>query len=406
MTEFVLVGGKTDPPILERFLARVRAVSPAAWRQIDVMMAVAVFVGFTIPAALGYPSHAGSATAVLFFGACASLPLAVRRRWPLPVFTVVVAASFVATLAGVRFTPFASNAGPAVALAMYTVAVGSDRRWSLAGLGLTSVASLIVAAVAIELHPEQDQNAVLAIIALAGWYAGDMVRWQRRYRDQLAARRSDEADERARRGIAEERLRISREVHDVVSHNLSVIAVQSGVGRMLFDDQPEQARAALAQVESLSRGALDELRRLLDSSLRPAPGVDDITELVERMTAGGLDVTLEVEGEPIDVPPLLGLSAYRIVQEALTNVVKHTGGAPTLVTLQYRPDALVVEVEDEGWVPMERLLASRSMTDSGSGMGIQGMRERAALFGGEVTIEKVRPAGFRVVARLPVGAAR
>ena len=143
MTEIVLVGGKADPPLLERLVARVRAISPAAWRRIDAVLAVAVFVGFTTPAVLGYPSHAGSAVAVLFYGACGSLPLAVRRRWPLPALAVIVAATLVATLAGVRFTPLASSAGPAVVLAMYTVAVLSNRRSSLVALGLTGVGSWI-----------------------------------------------------------------------------------------------------------------------------------------------------------------------------------------------------------------------------------------------------------------------
>ena len=388
------------PPLPERLLLRLGAVTPTGWQVVDVVVAGVAFVGLTLPALLGYPSSDGAPAAVVLFGAATTLPIAVRRRWPLGVLVVVTAAAAIGTIAGVRFTPFASNAGPAVGLAMYVVAERLPRRTSLTALAATFLVSWISPAVAMAAHPQQDHNAVHAIAALVGWFAGDAVRSRRTYRAELAAHRRDEADARAQQGIAEERLRISREVHDVVSHNLSVIAVQSGMGRLVFDTQPEEARAALQQVERLSRGALDELRRILDTTVRrtdsplaPAPGLGDLPELVEHLTAGGVPVTLEIEGPRAKLPPMLELSAYRIVQEALTNVLKHAPGASARVKVRYGSGDLVVEVIDDG-VPDAPIAA-------GAGWGIAGMSERAALFGGSVVAGPVATGGFHVAARLP-----
>lgn len=371
------------------------SLSPAAWRRIDGVVAVALLVGLTSPALL---THDDPPLAVLALGAGATLPIAVRRRWPVAVLVVVVACTVAADLLGIRFSPFGSNAGPSVGLAIYTVAERLDRRFSVAALAGVVTATFASTWIATYTYTE-DQNAVHVVAAVVGWLVGDAVRARRTYRADLAARQRLSADERTHRAIAEERLRISREVHDVISHNLSVIAVRSGIGRMLFETQPEEARAALAEVETVSRNALTELRRLLgavrDQDPRsPAPCLDDLPRLVEQLTA---DVTLEQRGLPTALPRTLELSAYRIVQEALTNVVKHAGGAGAQVVVEYGDEELIIEVTDEGHNPEPA---------ASGGWGIVGMRERAAIFGGTVEAGPRPEGGFRVYARFPIGADR
>jgi len=356
------------------------------WQRVDVAVAVVAFVLLTVPAL-----HHGPVGA-LAFGAATTLPIAVRRRWPLPVLAVIVATTAIGTAAGVEFTPFVSNTGVGVGLAMYTVAERLGRRTSLAALAVTIPVVWAATGIAYA-TTDRDQDGVHVIAALAGWVAGDLVRAQRRHRDDLAARRR-----------AEERLRLSREVHDVVSHSLAVIAVQAGVGRMVFDTQPDQARTALAEIEQLSRTALDELRRILSSarddepSRTTLPSIDDLPALVDALRGNGVAVTLTVEGEPADLPAGLGRSAYRIVQEALTNAVKHAPGAAVDVTVRYEPGEVRLSVLDDG-------ARSTPSLPPGGGWGIPGMQERAALFGGTVEAGPREDRGFAVEARLPVGQA-
>ena len=249
-------------PLSRRIMSLLAGLSPAAWRRIDSLVAVGLFLGLTTPVVLGHPAHNDPRAAIVLFGAGAALPLAVRRRRPVAVLVVIVTCTAVAVVLGVPFTPFGSSASPSVGLAMYTVAERYGRRFSLKALA--GVTPVLFGAVWIATYAyPADVNAVHVVAALAGWSVGDAVRVRRTYRAELAAHRRREADERTRRALAEERLQISRDVHDVISHNLSVIAVRSGIGRMLFDEQPEAARAALLEVETVSRGALTELRRLL-----------------------------------------------------------------------------------------------------------------------------------------------
>lgn len=384
-----------------RVMSLVSGLSPAVWHRLDALVAVGLFLGLTMPVVLGHPAHDDPRVAVALFGAGAALPLAVRRRRPVAVLLVIVACAAVAAMLGVQFTLFGSSASPSVGLAMYTVAERHDRRFSLKTLA--GVALVLFGAVWIATYARPaDVNAVHVVAALAGWFVGDAVRIRRTYRAELAAHRRREADERTRRALAEERLQISRDVHDVISHNLSVIAVRSGIGRMLFAEQPEEARAALLEVETISRSALTELRRLLGAvrerrTQAPAPRLDDLSHLVEQMRTSGVDVTLVRRGTVVALSPTLELSAYRIVQEALTNVVKHAGPTRAWVTVEYGDEALLIEVTDAG--NTNRLL--RPAAD-GQGWGMAGMRERAALFGGTVVAEPRDDGGFRVSARLPV----
>jgi signal transduction histidine kinase len=200
-----------------------------------------------------------------------------------------------------------------------------------------------------------------------------------------------------------ERLRLSREVHDVISHNLSMIAVRSGVARMLLDEQPEEARAALAAIETTSRSALNEIRNLLRRVRDPAvadetatPTLAELPALVGRLRDSGLQVSYRCTGEPADYGAAVELSAYRIAQEALTNVAKHAPGARARLEVAHGPDALSITVTDDGPGAPQPAVPNRA-----GGLGITGMRERAAMLGGQLTAGTRPEGGFTVFARLP-----
>jgi signal transduction histidine kinase len=240
----------------------------------------------------------------------------------------------------------------------------------------------------------------------AAWWLGDGAR---RRQEAIVAARERAAvleaarEELARRAVTEERLRIARELHDVVAHSMSIIAVQSGVGAHVLDSQPEEARKALAAVEATSRQALIEMRRLLGvlraeaeprGSLAPAPGLADVEALAAEVARAGVRVEVRIEGAPAELPAGLDLSAYRIVQEALTNVVRHAGPATARVAVGYAADRVTVEVVDDG-------RGGDPGRDHG-GHGIAGMRERAELYGGTLEAGPGPGGGFRVAASLPL----
>ncbi|MBO0788722.1 MAG: histidine kinase dimerization/phosphoacceptor domain-containing protein, partial [Actinobacteria bacterium] len=252
------------PPLLARLWPRVadRLASRAAPDLIDWAIAAGCFAAFTVPVLLGAgPARPPGAGAV--FGALAAGPLVARRRWPVPVVLVVAAVYVAATLADVAFTPFISNAGPNLAIAVFTAADRSRRLWSLTAAAVAAAVTWASLPVAIQLHPHHDQDAVQLFAVIAAWLAGDMVRALRGYRQQLQLIQRRRAVEELQLARAEERLRLSREVHDVVSHSLSTIAVQAGVARLVLAEQPGQAGTALSAIETASRSALDELRNLL-----------------------------------------------------------------------------------------------------------------------------------------------
>jgi signal transduction histidine kinase len=237
-----------------------------------------------------------------------------------------------------------------------------------------------------------------------------------------AERLEREREAEARRAVTEERLRIARELHDVVAHSMSVIAVQSAVGGHVMDTQPEEARHALAAIEATSRSALTEMRRLLGvlrqdgepaGSLVPSPGLADLAPLVAQVGEAGLKVWVQVDGERGPVPPGVDLSAYRIIQEALTNVIKHAGPATACVRVSYEKGAVALEITDDGPGRNDGRRGAAPGRPDGSradavtspfstGHGIIGMRERVAVFGGEFAAGPRDSGGFRVFARLPI----
>jgi signal transduction histidine kinase len=335
--------------------------------------------------------------------------IVIRRRAPMAALVAMTVSLTITTGLGDSWP-----ADPLIAIPMYQVASVYERRRSFPAL-IMAAAILLVGSAASELaHNRGGATAFGVVVIVAAWFVGDSVRVRRTYVAGLAeqaAQRQREVVERAQRSVAEERLQIARELHDVVAHSLSVIAVQSGVGRHVIDDQPAEAKKALAAVEATSRSALDELRRMLGvlrrddrqpASLAPAPGVSALEPLAEQVRAAGFVIDLDVRSDAVrTVSPTVELCLYRIVQEALTNVVKHAGPAAVRVEIRDEPDALVLEVSDDGR-GMTRSSTDRLDRDGAeSHHGIIGMRERVALFNGMLSAGPRPQGGFRVLARLP-----
>jgi signal transduction histidine kinase len=300
--------------------------------------------------------------------------------------------------------------GIAILVAVYSVAAYGSRWVPLAGL-----AGVEVALVAVQRTPGRTGAVTLVInmgVVAAAWLLGHFAHNYRAYAGRLEERTAElerAREELARRAVTEERLRLARELHDVVAHAMSVIAVQSGVGAHIADTQPKEAAKALVAIEATSRAALEELRRLLgvlrqadepQGELAPVPGLGDLDGLLAEVAKAGLAVRLRVEGRPAPLPAGVDLSAYRIVQEALTNVVKHAGPATAQVVVGYRDQEIRVEVTDDGRGAVTSVGDGRV----GSGHGLIGMRERVAAFGGDLEVGPRPGGGFRVAARLPFAA--
>ena len=249
------------------------------------------------------------------------------------------------------------------------------------------------------------------LAAGAIWFVADSVRERRRYLAGLAeqaAQRQEAAAEANRQAVRAERVRIARELHDVVAHSLGVVTVQAGVGRRIGAAAPAEALRALRAVEVTGRSALEELRRILgllrddegpQPSLAPAPGIADLGELAQVVRAAGTPVSLAVTGDVAGLPPAAALTVYRIIQEALTNVVKHAGGAAAAVRVAAGPDGVRIAVTNDGQATGPGSAAGRAAAGR---HGIVGMRERAAVFGGTLDAAPLAGGGFRVTAFLPV----
>jgi signal transduction histidine kinase len=323
----------------------------------------------------------------LGFATLASLPLLARRWRPVLILGVVMAA----TLAEESMLHRTMHL-PAT-LAVYTVAAHCPRSVSIRYGGLAILLLFIPLPGFLDWGPP--------IPAIAAWLLGDNLRTRRAYLRELEARAERlerEQEESARRAAAEEQARIARELHDVLAHNVSVMVVQAAAADDVFDQQPERAREALRAIERTGRSALTELRRLLGSvrqtgtEFAPQPGLAGLDVLVEGVRAAGLPVELEVEGKLDDLPAGLDLSAYRIVQEALTNAIKHADASLARVRVCRTADGVQLEVVDDGAGP----------SGNGRGQGLIGMRERASLLGGEVEAGPQPGGGFRVKATLPL----
>jgi len=341
----------------------------------------------------------------------ASAPIVAMRRWPLPGLVVSAAAStlFVAG-SGNESLPL----GLVTALAMYFAAsrLPRDRSVRVAVAAGAALATGMAYAVFSGRAPVVVGGAAIGLVPLAGaWFAGDSVAARRRYlaglAEQEARERAAEA-ERARQDVLEERVRIARELHDVVAHTLAVITVQAGVGRRLMDRRPEEAATALESIETIGRTAQDELRVVLGllrdeepaaAALAPVPRLTDLKELADTVRASGIPVQLRMSGADRQLSPALELSIYRVVQEALTNVVKHAPLARATVDISVSDNDVRLEIADDGGRPD----AQPQPASPAAGHGIVGMRERIAAFGGWLTAEPLAGRGFRVTAEIPAG---
>ncbi|MGW5004621.1 sensor histidine kinase [Streptomyces sp. BPPL-273] len=325
-----------------------------------------------------------------------------RRRHPVAVVFCTAATTLVYLGAGYPYGPVFL----AVAVACFSALVAGHRRAAWAAMATLWAGHVLVAHWLFRWLPPSGDDAapwgqeiviatwVVAIVALS-----ELVRTRR---EQWARDRAERA-EAAKRRADEERLRIARELHDVLAHSISVINVQAGVGLALLDSDPEQARAALTTIKDQSKEALGEVRQVLDT-LRtpgdaprtPAPGLDRLPELVEQAASAGL--TVEVEGKPPRLSPGTDLAAFRIVQEALTNVVRHSGSRHARVLLARDGRTLRLRVDDDG--------PATGADAGGGGNGLAGMRERAAALGGTIEAGPRADGGFRVLAALPIDVAR
>jgi signal transduction histidine kinase len=335
-------------------------------------------------------------------GLVLALSLAWRRRAPLIVLAVAIAASVAANFAVV----LDAATTPAVALVVAVYSVGAHTERVREWIGLAGVAALIGANAAEQLS---FGDLLLITMILGGaWLAGRAMRhWRERERtlERLTVDLEREREEKARAAVAEERVRIARELHDVVAHAISVIVLQARGGRRSLATDPAEARVALNTIEATGSEALAEMRRLLgmlrrddeEITLAPQPSLGYLDTLAAQTREAGLPVDLSVEGEPIELPPGVDLSAYRIVQEALTNALKHAGPATARVVVRYGKDDLELEIADTG---------PGAAASDGEGHGLVGMRERVSLYGGRLEAGPRDGGGFAVRARLPLDSSR
>jgi signal transduction histidine kinase len=333
-----------------------------------------------------------------------TLPLALRRRWPLPVLVLTLFWATVTSAAWNLFDDAAVGMG-VLLVAAYTVAAYLELRE--AAIGGAILLAWGAAAMVWDDVPFGDYLFV-AIILGGVWAAGRTVRSRRQLAVALADKNvllEHEQEARAKQAVAEERTRIARELHDVVAHNVSVMVVQAGAERRSLGHDRPATREALEAIEQTGRQALTEMRRLLgmlrkdddELALAPQPSMEHLEVLVSQVREAGMPVELEVEGEPEPLPAGVDLSAYRIVQEALTNALKHAGPARALVRVRYRRDELELEILDDGPGP------AAPATNGAGGHGLIGMRERVSLFGGDLAAGERSGGGYSVHARLPLG---
>ncbi|MCS7484610.1 sensor histidine kinase [Umezawaea endophytica] len=323
--------------------------------------------------------------------AALALPVGVRRLWPVPVFVVVAAVSVAVSVTGLVREPFV-----AAAFALYWVAAVRPGTWRVptAKIGAASVVVLLGSLSA----GSPAGGGVYAFLGIAllgmAWTVGRAVHERRAYATRSALQRTAHA-------VAEERLRIARELHDVVAHSIGVIAVKAGVANHVLAVRPQEAGEALLVIETASRSALAEMRHLLgalrsgtveESDLRPAPGLAGLGDLVDRVRAAGVEVDARI-GAVGGLPEGLDRSAYRIAQEALTNVVKHAPSAHCVLVVAVEGGHLRIDVTDDG----------RFVEPSSNGHGLIGMRERVALYGGTFDAGPQPEGGFAVRVRIPCG---
>jgi signal transduction histidine kinase len=350
-----------------------------------------------IPAAYSAAERVAAAT----IGLILALVLAWRRRLPLTVLALAIAVSVAAHFLAI----LDAATVPALALVIAAYTVGAHAKGSRAWIGGLGVVALI----AVNIWGEFSPSDVLFVGMILGgaWLAGRATcHWREREQTlkRLTVELERQREESARAAVAEERVRIARELHDVVAHSIGVIVLQARGGRRSLASDPDETREALCTIETTGSQSLAEMRRLLgvlrrgdeQAALTPQPSLRHLDTLAAQVREAGLPVELSVEGRPTDLPPGVDLSAYRIVQEALTNALKHAGPATASVVIRYGENDVELEIADTG--------VGQGASDGG-GHGLIGIRERVAIYGGELEAGPRPDGGFRLRARLPVEAA-
>ncbi|WP_167140460.1 sensor histidine kinase [Diaminobutyricimonas sp. TR449] len=377
-------------------------------RAFDTIFATALATVAIVEIWMPLPSVAGTGPRELSTTVAVLLCLALtfRRVWPLPTALVVTLVWPVVFSIQPILILFWGQLLP-LAIATYSVARHGTRRASL--IGAVAAASCLVF-FDLRVEPLQEPGEIIFhwLVLIAAWLIGQMVRTAER-RATESQRRATEIEVQSRTAtlaaITDERARIARELHDIVAHAVSMMVVQAGAAEQVAADDPNYTRRALATIRTTGTDALAEMRSLLailrddeHGSLSPQPGLDDLSALLDDSRTAGLDVEFEVEGDPRMLPAGVDLAAYRIVQEALTNVRRHAAATRVDVLVRHTAEAIEVEVRDDG----------RGFTGQREGHGLIGMRERVALYGGTLTTENAADyaggSGFRVHAVLPVAA--
>jgi signal transduction histidine kinase len=442
------------PPLTER-------LSPRHWAALDYVAGAvfglilfatirrSVVVGIESPHGfVTYPPLALTWPLAIFLVLIAVVAVGMRRRRPAFMLGVLLAGSVVVTML-TGPAPAALAYFLPVAYVLYLVAATYERRQAAVRVLVAVFATLAADGVLLRLtggYSVVDGGLVSAALCVSiAWFTGYIVRQRRRY----ALRLQDEA---ASKAVAEERLRIARELHDVVAHSMSVIAVQAGYGQYVIDTQPADARNALGAIQATSREALEEMRRMLgalrqadetdqravtarraadadagadagardgagagadvrvpagdarDAPLLPAPGLADLDRLISRTASAGVQVDVTRCGQPREVPASIDLSAYRIVQEALTNTIRHAHADRVAVTVTYEPGYITVRVADSGPRLARAGLDGTGLAGTGlegAGLGLAGIAERVASCGGNLSVGPTPSGGFAVTARLP-----
>jgi signal transduction histidine kinase len=359
--------------------------------KLDIILAGTLALASELEAWLGTP--AGRERFVLAVaGPLMAGTVAVRRRYPA---AAGIVAALLADIVAIAWKPpNVASFGIAWLCSIYALTVWTTPR--LFAIGASAMALPTFLAVAIRGEPKGGVSftvITLAVMLLVRRVVGDRER-----RAQIAERERDLA---AREAVVEERARIARELHDVIAHHVSMIVLQAGAERRVLDGANSSTREVLETVERTGRSALTEMRRLLgmlrgdaNEPLTPQPGLTDVPTLVTQLREAGLRVDLHVEGERRELPVGLELSAYRIVQEALTNALKHAGEARASVNIRYGSDSLELEIADDG--------TGASTPMSSGGHGLVGMRERVALYGGRLDAGRRPSGGFAVRVLLPI----
>jgi signal transduction histidine kinase len=398
--------GKTEPMIGTGWRSRRSRAHGFGRVAVDVVVGVVLATILVIEGSSAASIHHRVLTVVC--GLVLAAAVAVRQRWPFGALLVGSGVVSLDALLGGVLAQQTLVSIPAAVLLFYAAGACLAPRQARFAL-VVGVAILLVQVVS---TPDVASDLFFepVILALAPWWAGSLLR-EREHRERDMRRLAEQIDANreivATEAATEERAQLARELHDVIGHCLSVIVLQTGGARMLLDADRARAAVAMEVVGTSSHRALVELRRLLDINERldqrdayePLPGMDDIEALVERTREAGLPTELCVTGTPAPLSPALALCAYRIVQEALTNAIKHAGPARAVVNVGWDPEKLIVEVHDDGRG------TSRHGDPTTTGHGIIGMRERAALHGGTVETHAGNGLGFSVRALLPLRAA-